>query len=115
MLQCGHHPVRLGPCEVGDVDPLICHALSLDPWTGLVAGADNIDGLDVIRSGGMKQLFGGVYACATLGIFLREFTYGHVRQLAAVLRRFLIALAQRTPVLTGIDRRCYLDIDSLLR
>jgi hypothetical protein len=82
---------------------------------GMAAGADTIDGLDVIRSGGMKQLFGGVYACATLGIFLREFTYGHVRQLATVLRRFLIALAQHTPVLAGIDRRCYLDIDSLLR
>jgi hypothetical protein len=82
---------------------------------GMVAGADSIDDLDVIRSGGMKQLFVGVYACATLGIFLREFTHGHVRQLAAVLRRFLLALAQRTPLLAGIDRRCYVDIDSLLR
>ena len=82
---------------------------------GMAAGADNIDGLDVVRSGGMKQLFGGVYACATLGIFLREFTFGHVRQLAAVLRRLLVALAARTPVLAGIDQRCYLDIDSLLR
>jgi hypothetical protein len=47
---------------------------------GMAAGADSIDDLDVIRSGGMKQLFGGVYACATLGIFLREFSHGHVRQ-----------------------------------
>ncbi len=54
---------------------------------GMAAGADSIDDLDVIRSGGMKKLFGGVYACATLGIFLREFTHGHVRQLSAVLRR----------------------------
>jgi Transposase DDE domain group 1 len=82
---------------------------------GMAAGADSIDDLDVIRSGGMKKLFGGVYACATLGIFLREFTYGHVRQLAAVLRRFLVALAARTPLLAGIDKRCYVDIDSLLR
>jgi len=43
---------------------------------GMVAGADCIDGLDVIRAGGMKQVFGGVYACATLGQLLREFTYG---------------------------------------
>jgi Transposase DDE domain group 1 len=82
---------------------------------GMAAGADSIDDLDVIRSGGMKKLFGGVYACATLGIFLREFTHGHVRQLAAVLRRLLVALAARTPVLAGITDRAYIDIDSLLR
>jgi hypothetical protein len=82
---------------------------------GMAAGADSIDDLDVIRAGGMKQLFGGVYACATLGIFLREFTHGHVRQLAAVLRRLLVALAARTPLLPGISDRCYIDIDSLLR
>jgi hypothetical protein len=50
----------------------------------------------VIRAGGMKRVFDGVYANATLGIFLREFTHGHTRQLAAVLRRHLIALAART-------------------
>jgi len=82
---------------------------------GMAAGADSIDDLDAIRSGGMKKLFGGVYACATLGIFLLEFTYGHVRQLGAVLRRFLIALAERTPLLPGITERAYIDIDSLLR
>jgi hypothetical protein len=38
---------------------------------GMAAGADSIDDLDVIRSGGMKKVFGGVYAAATLGIFLR--------------------------------------------
>jgi hypothetical protein len=82
---------------------------------GMAAGADSIDDLDVIRSGGMKKLFGGVYACATLGILLREFTHGHVRQLGAVLRRFLVALAGRTPLLSGITERAYIDIDSLLR
>jgi hypothetical protein len=44
---------------------------------GMAAGADSIDDLDVIRSGGMPRLFGGVYAPATLGQFLREFSYGH--------------------------------------
>ena len=82
---------------------------------GMAAGADSIDDLDVIRSGGMKKLFGGVYAAATLGIFLREFTHGHSRQLQAVLRRHLVALAERTPVLAGIDDRAFIDIDSLLR
>jgi hypothetical protein len=35
---------------------------------GMAAGADSIDDLDVVRSGGMKRLFGGVYACSTLGL-----------------------------------------------
>jgi hypothetical protein len=82
---------------------------------GMAAGADSIDDLDVIRSGAMKRVFGGVYACATLGIFLREFTHGHTRQLSAVLRRQLVALAQLTPVLDGIDEQAFIDIDSLLR
>jgi hypothetical protein len=56
-----------------------------------------------------------VYACPTLGILLREFTHGHVRQLGAVLRRFLVAVAARTPLLAGITERAYIDIDSLLR
>jgi hypothetical protein len=44
---------------------------------GMACGADSIDDLDVIRAGGTKRLFEGVYANATLGIFLREFTHGH--------------------------------------
>ena len=82
---------------------------------GMAAGADSIDDLDVIRSGGMKSLFGGVHAAPTLGIFLREFTHGHNRQLAAVLRRHLVALVARTPVLAGVEYRTFIDIDSLLR
>jgi hypothetical protein len=82
---------------------------------GMLAGADTMQGLDVIRAGGMKKLFGGVYACATLGILLREFTFGHVRQLGAVLRRLLITLAERTRVLDGIAEQAFIDIDSLLR
>ena len=82
---------------------------------GMAAGADSIDDLDVIRCGGMKKLFGGVYANATLGIFLWEFTHGHTRQLSAVLRRHLVALTKRTPVLAGIGDRAFIDIDSLLR
>jgi hypothetical protein len=82
---------------------------------GMAAGADSIADLDVIRSGGMKKLFAGVYAAATLGIFLREFTHGHAGQLAAVLRRHLIGLAATTKVLDGIGERAFVDIDSLLR
>ena len=37
---------------------------------GMAAGADCIDDLDVVRSGGLRRLFGGVYAPSTLGSFL---------------------------------------------
>ena len=82
---------------------------------GMAAGADSIDDLQVVRSGGMKRLFGGVYAPATLGQFLREFTHGHTRQLGSVARAHLVNLAQRTEVLAGIEAQAYVDIDSLLR
>jgi Transposase DDE domain group 1 len=82
---------------------------------GMAAGADSIDDLDVIRSGGMSFLFGGVYACATLGQFLREFTYGHTLQLASVARAHLVNLIEHSDLLPGLERQAYVDIDSLLR
>src|SRR5205085_4814816 len=48
---------------------------------GMVAGADSIEDLNVIRHGGMGAMFAGVYAPSTLGAFFREFSHGHVRQL----------------------------------
>jgi hypothetical protein len=82
---------------------------------GMATGADSISDLDTTRSGGMPHLFDRVYAAATLGILLREFTHGHTRQLSAVLRAHLVGLAARTPVLDGIGEGALLDIDSLLR
>jgi len=82
---------------------------------GMCAGADSIADLEVIRSGGMGSLFGGVYASATIGQLLREFTHGHGLQLASVARGHLVALAARTRCLPGIDEAAYVDIDSLLR
>jgi hypothetical protein len=82
---------------------------------GMAAGADSIDDLDVIRCGGMPRLFDQVYAPATLGQFLREFTHGHSLQLASVARAYLVNLVQRTGLLPGIGTRALVDIDSLLR
>jgi len=65
---------------------------------GMVTGADSNDDLDIIRHGGMPALFGGCYAPSTLGSFLREFTFGHTRQLGAAARRFLVNLAAQTPL-----------------
>ena len=66
---------------------------------GMVAGADSIDDLALLRHGGMGRLFAKAYAPSTLGSFLRSFTFGHVRQLDAVASRFLAGLAQRSPLL----------------
>jgi hypothetical protein len=44
----------------------------------------------------MPILFDGVYAPSTLGTLLREFSFGHARQLESVLREHLVALARRT-------------------
>jgi hypothetical protein len=82
---------------------------------GMACGADCIDDLDVIRTGGMKQLFTGVYAATTLGQFLREFTHGHTLQLASVLRAHLVNLVGCSGLLPGIADRAVIDIDSLLR
>jgi hypothetical protein len=82
---------------------------------GMAAGADSIDDLDVIRTGGMARLFAEVYAPATLGQFLREFTHGHGLQLASVARAHLVNLVTVTGLLPGIESQTFIDIDSLLR
>ena len=66
---------------------------------GMVAGADSIDDMALLRHGGMSRVFARAYAPSTLGSFLRAFTFGHVRQLDAVASRFLTALADQTRLL----------------
>jgi hypothetical protein len=63
---------------------------------GMVAGADSIDDMAILRHGGMGRLFTRIYAASTLGSFLRAFTFGHIRQLDAVAARFLLTLTQLT-------------------
>ncbi len=82
---------------------------------GMVAGADSISDLDLLRHGGMRRLFDGVRAPSTLGTFLRSFTFGHVRQLDAVAARLLPALTRWAPLLPGADQIAYLDIDDTVR
>jgi hypothetical protein len=67
---------------------------------GMVAGADSIDDMALLRHGGMGRVFARAYAPSTLGSFLRAFSFGHVRQLDAVASRFLTRLARRTPLLS---------------
>src|SRR5687768_1731615 len=60
---------------------------------GMLAGADSIDDVDVLRHGATDRLFTGIRAPSTLGSFLRAFTWGHVRQLESVAREFTRRLA----------------------
>ena len=79
---------------------------------GMVAGADSISDLNRVRHGAMGTLFDRPYAPSTLGSFLRQFTFGHIRQLDAVASRFLAALAEATPIVAGIGTgRVMVDID----
>jgi len=85
---------------------------------GMLAGADSIDDLDLLRHGGMDRLFGGVRAPSTLGTYLRSFTHGHVQQLDAVSSRLLAGLAELAPgLLAGADSEgiVFLDVDDGIR
>lgn len=74
-----------------------------------------MDDVDVVRAGGMKTVFDGVYAAATIGTLLREFTFGHARQLESVLGSHLASLAGAVALLRGAAQQAFVDIDSLLR
>src|SRR4051812_33254779 len=82
---------------------------------GMVAGADSIDDMGLLRHGGMDRLFSEVRAPTTLGTCLRGFRFGHVRQLDAIASRLLITLSAMAPLLTGADQVAYVDIDDTMR
>lgn len=85
---------------------------------GMLAGADSIDDMDLLRHGGMTKLFGGVRAPSTLGTFLRSFTHGHVQQLDKVNAGLLAGLATRDPALLAgadADGIAFLDVDDTVR
>jgi Transposase DDE domain group 1 len=82
---------------------------------GMVAGADSIEDLALLRHGAMRRVFDQPYAPSTLGSFLRAFRFGHVRQLDAVAARLLTGLAQRAPVLAGVDDELVaVDVDDMV-
>lgn len=56
----------------------------------MIAGATHIDHVDVLRAGSTESVLGHrVMAPSTNGTFLRSFSFGHVRQLEAVIGRAL--------------------------
>ena len=83
---------------------------------GMLASADSIDDLEVLRHGGMGKVFTGVRAPSTLGTFLRSFRFGHVRQLDAVHARVLAGLSAAVPrLLAGTETVAFVDIDDTIR
>jgi Transposase DDE domain group 1 len=80
---------------------------------GMVAGADSIDDMDLLRHGAMPGLFGGIRAPSTLGSHLRSYAWGNVRQLEKVNHELLGELARRAPLLPGRDTLAFVDIDAM--
>lgn len=79
----------------------------------MILGADSIDDCDVLRAGRTRRLLGGwLPAPSTLGTFLRAFTFGHVRQLDALLGAAL-ERAWRAGAGPG-DGRLVIDVDSFV-
>jgi hypothetical protein len=81
----------------------------------MVAGADNIEDMPLLRHGGMDRVFDEAYAPSTLGSFLREFRFGHVRRLDAVAARVTANLAGSAPLLPGAEQIAYLDVGDTVR
>jgi hypothetical protein len=80
---------------------------------GMIAGADSIDDMDVLRAGSTQAVLGHrVMAPSTLGTFLRAFSFGHVRQLDRVLDE-LVARAWRAGTGPG-DGPLVIDLDSFV-
>jgi hypothetical protein len=95
-----------GPCGAGAATKVTCLL------GGMTAGADSIDGMDLLRDGAMQTLFDGVRAPSTLGSHLRSYTWGNVRQLDRAHRGFLAALAEDPRLLPGRETLTFIDIDS---
>jgi hypothetical protein len=80
---------------------------------GMLAGADRIDQMNVLRAGSTGLVLGHrVMAPSTLGTFLRAFLFGHVRQLDHVLD-VVLTRAWATSAGPG-DGPLVIDIDSFV-
>ena len=79
----------------------------------MLLGADSIDDCEVLRAGKTRRLLGGwIPAPSTVGTFLRAFTFGHVRQLDALLGESLVR-AWRAGAGPG-ENRLVIDVDSFI-
>lgn len=82
--------------------------------SAMLVGASHIDHVDVLRAGATSEVLPHrVMAPSTIGTFLRSFTFGHVRQLDAVLSRAL-ARAWQLGAGPGPGSRVVVDLDSTI-
>ena len=94
--------VRTGSANPG---PKICTVVA-----AMLAGGTHIDHVEMLRAGRTGRVLGfRPMAPSTVGTFLRTFTFGHVRQLEAVLSRTLARAWQlgagpgRAPLTVDLD------------
>ena len=79
----------------------------------IVAGGSHIDHADILRCGGTEKVLAfRVMAPSTLGTFLRSFSFGHVRQLEAVVGETLRRAWSMGAGPGG--RRLVIDVDSTI-
>jgi len=96
---------RVGGARPGRKVLTLAHAI--------VAGASHIDHAGVLRTGGTQRVLPfRVMAPSTLGTFLRSFTFGHVRQLEAVIGQVL-GRAWAAGAGPGLER-LVIDVDSTI-
>jgi hypothetical protein len=123
LLMCATLAERLG------IEELVNESVWLDPRApgaclpgrkvmslvhGMLAGADSIDDMNVLRAGSTGLILGHrVMAPSTLGTFLRAFTFGHVRQLDRVLD-VALGRAWAAGVGPGDGLPLVIDIDSFI-
>lgn len=95
---------RVGGARPGRKVMTLVHAM--------VGGADCIDDTDRLRAGATGRVLGHrVMAPSTLGTFLRSFTFGHVRQLEAVVGR---AIERAWGLGAGPTGTLTVDVDSTI-
>ena len=104
-MRCGCVVSLLGAANAGRKVMALLYAM--------VLGADSIDDCDVLRAGRTGRLLGDwIAAPSTLGTFLRAFTFGHVRQLDALLGQS-VERAWQAGAGPG-DTRLVVDVDSFV-
>jgi len=81
---------------------------------GMLAGADSIDDLGVLRAGATGRLVGAAKAPSTIGTWLRSFTDRHLRQLDAIARQLLVLCWAAGAGPHRWDELLHIDLDSTI-
>jgi DDE family transposase len=106
------HTVRLDKNRPGAAN---CDAKAMTVLGGMLASADSIDDLDVLRAGAACELFDDLRAPSTIGTWLRAFDWGNVRQLDAVCRESLKRAWKAGLGPADLSAPLTIDIDSTIR